>query len=94
VQFVFFALILLCVAVALFALQNPAPVTVRFWPWEFQASVAVVILGATAAGALIGWALGLVARLRRWQRGRTRPLTPAPAEVPSPADRAPDPPEP
>ncbi len=69
-QFLFILLTLLLLAVALFTLQNPDVVTVRFWPWQFQASVAVVILGATLGGALIAGLLGLASRLRRWQRTR------------------------
>jgi len=77
-QVLFIVLILVFLAVALFALQNPAVVTVRFWPWEFQTSVAVLILGATTAGALVGWTLGLAGRLLRWQRTRAAASVTAP----------------
>jgi uncharacterized integral membrane protein len=88
-QLLFVVVTLLLLAVALFALQNPDVVTVRFWPWQFQASTAAVVLGATATGALIGWLLGLVARLRRWQRGRHGALPEPPAPVTLPAEPSP-----
>jgi uncharacterized integral membrane protein len=69
-QLLFIVLSLLLLAVALFALQNSEVVTVRFWPGQFRASLAAVILGATAGGALIAGLLSLASRLRRWQRSR------------------------
>jgi uncharacterized integral membrane protein len=69
-QLLFIVLTFLLLVVALFALQNSEVVTVRFWPGQFQASLAAVILGAVAGGALIAGLLGLASRLRRWQRIR------------------------
>jgi uncharacterized integral membrane protein len=60
----------LLLAVAIFALENGQPITVRFIYWELQSSVAVVTLAATAAGVLIAGLVGLARRLRRWRRGR------------------------
>jgi uncharacterized integral membrane protein len=77
-QLLFVLLTLLLLAVALFALQNADPVTLRFLHWQFQSSVAVVTLGATAAGALIAGLMGLGARLRRWQRRRATEPGPGP----------------
>ena len=51
-QFVFFIVILLLLAVAIFAFQNPDPVTVRFLVWRTSSSLAIVGLAATAGGAL------------------------------------------
>lgn len=67
-QLVFVLLTLLLLAVAVFALQNAAPVTVKFFHWQTESSLAVVTLSATVAGALIAMLGGLVARLRRWAR--------------------------
>lgn len=76
---VFILLTLLLIAVAVFALQNPDPVRLRFLTWEIQSSVAIVALGATTVGAVIAGLLALAGRLRRWQRGRA---TTAPAPTP------------
>ena len=64
---------ILLLAVAVFALQNAALIPVHFLSWQLQASVAVVTLAATAAGALIAGLFGLGGRLRRWRRGRVAP---------------------
>ena len=69
-QLGFFLLTLLLVAVALFALQNPERVTIRFWPWEVQASLAVVTLAAVAVGAFLGGLFGLTMRFLRWSQAR------------------------
>jgi putative membrane protein len=69
-QLVFVLLIILLLAVALFAIQNADAVTVRFLHWQLQASLAVVTLAATATGAGIAVLLGWMARLRRWRKHR------------------------
>jgi uncharacterized integral membrane protein len=84
-QLIFVLLTLLLLAVALFALQNADPVTLRFWPWQVQGSVGVVTLAATAMGAVIGALLGLVTRVRRWRRGRTDRGGPDPRSAPRPS---------
>jgi uncharacterized integral membrane protein len=62
--------ILLLLGVAVFALQNPDPVTLRFLSWQVQSSVAILTFGAATTGALTAALLALGSRLRRWQRGR------------------------
>lgn len=69
-QLIFILLTLLLLAVAIFALQNSEPATVRFLHWQIRSSVAVVTLAATAAGALIAALLGWATRIRRWSRER------------------------
>jgi uncharacterized integral membrane protein len=82
-QALFVLLTLLCLIVALFALQNAAPVSVRFLHWQIDSSVAVVTLAAATVGALIAWLLGLTTRLLRWGRSRP-PVPPATPETPLP----------
>jgi len=90
-QLLFVVLTVLLLAVALFALQNADPVTLRFWPWQVQGSIGVVTLAATATGAVIGALLGLVTRVRRWNRGRAdrRGHGAPPAPPPPPASAPP-----
>ncbi len=52
------------VFVALFAVQNAGQITVNFLAWEWNTSVAVIILGAAALGAIFG---GLMAVIREIQ---------------------------
>ena len=52
------------VFVALFAVQNAGQITVNFLAWQWNTSVAVIILGAAAFGAIFG---GLMAIIREIQ---------------------------
>jgi len=61
------------IAVAIFALQNPDQVTIRFLAWQIErAPLAAVILISGVAGAIIVSLIGLV---QRWRlRSRIRQL--------------------
>jgi uncharacterized integral membrane protein len=63
----------LAAAVAVFALQNGAPATVRFIVWNLDGiPLAGLILGAFAAGLLIA---GIPLGIQRWRaRSQTRRL--------------------
>jgi lipopolysaccharide assembly protein A len=64
--FLFFALIIAVLAV-FFALQNSDPVTVKFAVWDFNSSLAFVLLLALLAGALISFFFSLPSNLKaRW----------------------------
>jgi lipopolysaccharide assembly protein A len=56
----FFALV-----IALFAIQNTAPVPVNFLFWRVEGiAIAVLVLAATAFGALLTYLLGVARRVR------------------------------
>ena len=57
-------------ALALFAIQNTDPLTVRFVAWSFTASQAVMILGAAFAGVVIGILLTLRGQIRARRAAR------------------------
>ena len=61
------------IAVAIFALQNPDQVTIRFLAWQIErAPLAAVILVSGAAGAII---VSLIGFVQRWQlRSKIRQL--------------------
>ena len=64
------ALLFAAVAV-LFALQNTAVVSVSFLAWEFESSLAIVLLLAVVAGALLMGLISTPATLRKqWERTR------------------------
>ncbi|MEW6171776.1 MAG: LapA family protein [Bacillota bacterium] len=57
--------------VAVFAVQNATVVNIRFLVWEFKnISLAVVVLGAAAGGALIVFILSLGRELKHALRAR------------------------
>lgn len=60
-------------AVAVFSVQNAAPVAVSFLFWHFEASLAVVIVLALLTGIVAGMALLSMLRLRRTMREKGSP---------------------
>jgi uncharacterized integral membrane protein len=71
-------LTVVAVAVAVGALQNGHPVTVSFLFWQFQAPLALVILGAAVAGLAIGGMIGFARALRRWTHREAGPTAKLP----------------
>jgi uncharacterized integral membrane protein len=64
--FVFFALVIAILAI-IFAVQNNDTTTVKFFAWETQGSLALVLLIALAVGALINFLVSLPANIKaRW----------------------------
>jgi lipopolysaccharide assembly protein A len=64
--FLFFALIIAVVAV-FFALQNNDPASIKFAVWEFNSSLAFVLLLAVLAGAMISFLFSMPSNVRaRW----------------------------
>ncbi len=60
--------LILAILVAIFAVQNAGPVTLRFGIWSVETSLVVVILVAAAVGA----AMASLLRLPGWIRDRRR----------------------
>lgn len=65
--------ILLAIVASLFAIQNSVPVTVAFFNWRFEGSLAIIILLSTLVGILMSSAILLPLLLKRnWQLRRSR----------------------
>jgi uncharacterized integral membrane protein len=79
--------LLLATGVALFAVQNAGPVTVRFGFWSLEMSLVVVILVAAALGAVMASLVSLPGwfRDRRLLRQRGRELETLRASQSAPA---------
>ena len=84
--------LVLAILVAVFAIQNAVPVTLRFWIWSLETSLVVVILVAVAAGAAVASLLGLPGWIRDRHRLRklTRELDGLRAAQPSPSTTSPE----
>ncbi len=83
--------LILAVLVAVFAVQNAGPVTLRFGIWSVETSLVVVILVAAVIGAAMASLLGLPGwiRDRRLLRAQARELE-ALRATHSPTPAAPD----
>jgi putative membrane protein len=97
----FAAGLILGLGLALFAIQNGAPVAVRFLVWQVDGSLAAVVLGSAFAGALIVLFFGIPQAIAaRWRiQALVRELAGARASaVPSggvkPSVTSPSPPHP
>ena len=66
-------LTVVAVTVAVVALQNAHAITVSFLFWQFEAPLALVILGATFAGLVIGGVIGFTRAVRRWSHRQAAP---------------------
>ncbi len=62
--FLVFSLLIAAVAV-IFAVQNATIITISFLVWEFQGSLALILLVALATGALINFLASLPSRIKR-----------------------------
>jgi len=66
-QLYFVVGMLLGLAVAIFALQNPANVQVRFLFWQAEGSLAMVVIVSAVTGGLVALLLGAPELMRaRW----------------------------
>lgn len=89
---------IVAIVVALFAVQNAGPVTLRLGFWSVDTSLVVVILVSAAAGAAMASLAGLPGwiRDRRRLRAQARELktlrTASPPISPIPPDSSPHPP--
>ena len=94
------AFLLLATGVALFAVQNAGPVTIRFGFWSLEMSLVVIILVAAAVGAVMASLLSLPGWFRDRRRLRQQakeldalrtPRPPDPLAAKSPPDATPRP---
>src|SRR5919204_5996902 len=89
----YLAVAVLAAVVAVFALQNGAPATVRFLVWSLDGvPLAGLILGAFAAGLVIA---GLPLGIQHWRaRSQARRLEAHVKDLEVRHDRSPEPPTP
>ena len=72
-QLTIIAAIFVAIAGVVFALQNNVPVTVNYLPWQFNSSLAMVIMLSVAVGAIILALLTTPGTVRRqWQMARQK----------------------
>lgn len=73
--------LLLAIAAAAFAMQNPNQTTLVLGPYEITASTALVIIVTFVLGALVGILASLGGRMRQERRRKRLAHTPTAAEA-------------
>lgn len=73
----------IAIGAVVFALQNPGPVTVSFFRWSFDGSLALILLATFAAGFLTSLVLSIPTILRyrlqlSAERRKSKALDPQP----------------
>ena len=69
-RLVLIVLVVLMGVVAMFAIQNPGIITVKFFTLSGETSILVVIVTAFGAGVVVGFLPGIPASFRRRRRIR------------------------
>jgi len=69
-RLVLIVLVVLMGVVAMFAIQNPGIITVKFFTLSGETSILVVIVTAFGAGVVVGFLSGIPASFRRKRRIR------------------------
>lgn len=67
-QFYLVCALVFALAVAIFAVQNTAAVTISFLLWQFKTSLVIVILGSASLGALFVFAVGTFKNVTNWRK--------------------------
>ncbi len=71
-QFFYWLMFLIVIAVAIFSIQNSAAplITIKFLIWRFETSLVYTILGSIGLGILLTLFLWIPRALRAWLRAR------------------------
>jgi uncharacterized integral membrane protein len=83
-QFFFYLVFVIVIAIAIFAVQNSgaAPVAIRFFFWKYETSLVYTILGSIGLGILITLLIWVPRAVRASVRARKgdRSIPPSPAQ--------------
>jgi uncharacterized integral membrane protein len=61
-MFIIVLVLVIIIVVSIFAFQNSVPVTLSFFFWRFEASLAVVIFISAVTGLIAGIIIGILVR--------------------------------
>jgi len=70
-QIIYLIALLFILLVAIFAVQNPIPIMLKFLVWEFQVPFVIVLISVTVVSVIIAVILGLVRQMRLRSEIRT-----------------------
>ena len=70
--------LIIVLIVALFSVQNAAPVSISFLFWQFQASLAIIIFLCVLSGIIVGSILTFLFRIKRQRKEKLSKLETVP----------------
>ena len=70
--------LIIVLIVAIFSVQNAAPVAISFLFWQFQASLAIIIFLCVLSGIIVGSILTFLIRIKRQRKEKVN--APGPRE--------------
>ena len=65
--------LIIVLIVAIFSVQNAAPVAITFLFWQFQASLAIIIFLCVLSGIIVGSILTFLIRIKRQRKEKIKP---------------------
>ena len=66
--------LIIVLIVAIFSVQNSAPVAITFLFWQFQASLAIIIFLCVLSGIIVGSILTFLIRIKRQRKEKASTL--------------------
>jgi putative membrane protein len=66
--------LIIVLIVAIFSVQNAAPVSISFLFWRFQASLAIIIFLCVLSGIIVGSILTFLIRIKRQRKEKVSTL--------------------
>jgi putative membrane protein len=66
--------LIIVLIVAIFSVQNAAPVAISFLFWQFQASLAIIIFLCVLSGIIVGSILTFLIRIKRQRKEKVSTL--------------------
>jgi len=66
--------LIIVLIVAIFSVQNAAPVAISFLFWQFQASLAIIIFLCVLSGIIVGSILTFLIRIKRQHKEKASTL--------------------
>ena len=66
--------LIIVLIVAIFSVQNAAPVAISFLFWQFQASLAIIIFLCVLSGIIVGSILTFLIRIKRQRKEKINGL--------------------
>ncbi len=72
-----FTILLVIIIVAIFSVQNALPVTITFFFWKFEASLAIIVFLSALCGLIIGLIVSSLIKVRTSKKEKEEATLPS-----------------